>query len=115
MEPARHTVSAEHILPPTNIRTRSRPRDAEEALSRLAGLAARARQRVLLRDAPALWDVETFRAAALSVDTREESRYWWETLTAFARALNLLDKEYEVADGFRGTGLNVLAGLKARF
>jgi len=37
------------------------------------------------------------------------------TLTAFARARNLFDTDYEVADGFRGTGLNVLAGLSARF
>lgn len=38
-----------------------------------------------------------------------------DTVTAFARVRNLLDKEYEVADGFRGTGLNVLVGLKATF
>jgi outer membrane cobalamin receptor len=38
-----------------------------------------------------------------------------DTVTAFARVRNLLDKEYEVADGFRGTGLNVQVGLKARF
>jgi len=38
-----------------------------------------------------------------------------ETVTAFARARNLFDKDYEVADGFRGTGLNVLVGLSARF
>jgi len=38
-----------------------------------------------------------------------------ETVTLFARARNLLDRDYEVADGFRGTGLNVLVGFKARF
>jgi outer membrane cobalamin receptor len=33
----------------------------------------------------------------------------------YARADNLLDRDYQVADGFAGRGLFVLAGARARF
>ena len=60
-------------------------RIAEDALERLADLAAGARQRVLVRDAPALWNREALGAGSLSSGTLEATQYWWETLIAFAR------------------------------
>lgn len=60
-------------------------RIAEDALARLADHSSRARQRVLVRDAPALWNRAAFRAGSLSSDTLEATQYWWETLAAFAR------------------------------
>jgi len=38
-----------------------------------------------------------------------------ERVTLFARADNLLDREYEVADGFRGLSRTVIGGVRARF
>lgn len=45
-------------------------------------------------------------AAAYDLDQR---------VTLFARADNLLDREYEVADGFRGLSRTVIGGIRARF
>ena len=36
----------------------------------------------------------------------------WEM---FSRIVNLFNRQYEVADGFRGPGLEAFAGFKARF
>ncbi len=60
-------------------------RIAGDALERLAALTSSARQRVLVRDTPALWDVEAFRAGSLSSDSLEAAQYWWGTFLAFAR------------------------------
>ena len=38
-----------------------------------------------------------------------------ERVTLYARADNLLDREYEVADGYRGLSRTVIAGVRAKF